>query len=108
MSSEYLNEEFGKEYIDYLIEGGFLLVGKNEFDELVYNIGEGLEEQCPELYDAMVGSVKYLIDVLMESDLLSAYYNDFGDEIYYATQRGEEFFMDMILARKLRFVKGEI
>jgi hypothetical protein len=44
----------------------------------------------------------------MESDLISAYYNDFGDEIYYATQRGEEFFMDMIVARKLRISRDEL
>jgi hypothetical protein len=108
MSDEYLNEEFGKEYIEELVTNGFLILDKNEFDETIYSAGPGLEDECPILYEAMMGSAKYLIDILMESDLISAYYNDFGDEIYYATQRGEEFFMDMIVARKLRISRDEL
>ena len=94
-------EEYGQDYLDHLIENGFLVVEKNEFGENVYGIGEGLEEESPLLYQMMMQSARYIVDVLMTSDLVSAYYDDYGNEYYYATERGEEFFLDLIRARSI-------
>jgi hypothetical protein len=90
------------ERIGPLIEGGHIKVVMNEFDEEVLQVAPSLQEVDPDLYDLFTETLTDLLSELEIAGFIATGITDDGDSYFYATNFGEEFFLELIESKRLR------
>ena len=93
---------FESDRIKELIEQGHLRVVQNEFGEDVLELAESLEDADPEIYDLFTDSFMDLMQELEVAGFVATGFDDEGEQYFYATEFGVEFFSELIRSRATR------
>ena len=93
-----------EEELEDLVDSGALVRSQNEFDETVISIGDGelLRELAPSLAAGFHDEIQGLMDALMAAGWVASRLNDDMEEVFYATDDGEQVFEMLILARRVK------